>query len=150
MTDISIAISKLIGIAASIWSLISNSRGIALRWMPQNPNNDRLTLVQVMAWCHQATSHYLNKCWSRLMLPNDVTKPRCVKRRPPTPNATSYNLRRCHDKMCYRVLSVPRCPGINVTKPNTLVTVRFHYLMEISSPRGRELDEITPCSAKLP
>ena len=21
------------------------------------------TLVQVMAWCHQATSHYLNQCW---------------------------------------------------------------------------------------
>ena len=26
---------------------------------------DKSTLVQVMAWCYQPTSHYLNKCWSR-------------------------------------------------------------------------------------
>ena len=26
-------------------------------------NNDKSTWVQVMAWCHQATSHYLSQCW---------------------------------------------------------------------------------------
>ena len=25
--------------------------------------DDKSTLVQVMAWCRQATSHYLNQCW---------------------------------------------------------------------------------------
>ena len=25
--------------------------------------DDQSTLVQVMAWCHQATSHYLSQCW---------------------------------------------------------------------------------------
>ena len=35
----------------------------ALRWMTQNIFDDKLTLVRVMAWCHQATSYYLNQCW---------------------------------------------------------------------------------------
>ena len=35
----------------------------ALRWMPQDLTDDKSTLVQVMAWCHQATSHYLSQCW---------------------------------------------------------------------------------------
>ena len=30
---------------------------IALRWMPHNLTIQKSTLVQVMAWCHQATSH---------------------------------------------------------------------------------------------
>ena len=33
---------------------------IALSWMPQDLTDDKSTLVQVMAWCRQATSHYLN------------------------------------------------------------------------------------------
>ena len=38
----------------------------ALRWMPQNLfDNDKSTLVQVMAWCRQATSHYLSQCEPR-------------------------------------------------------------------------------------
>ena len=27
------------------------------------------TLVQIMAWCHQAPSHYLNQCWPSSMAP---------------------------------------------------------------------------------
>ena len=38
---------------------------IAIRWMSLNLTDDELTMVQVMAWCHQATSHYLNQCWPR-------------------------------------------------------------------------------------
>ena len=51
---------------------------IALRWMPQDLT-DKSTLVQVMAWCRQATSHYLSQCWPRSMLPNGVTRPQWVK-----------------------------------------------------------------------
>ena len=29
------------------------------RWIPQNLNDDKSTLVQVMVWCHQATNHHL-------------------------------------------------------------------------------------------
>ena len=32
---------------------------IASIWMPQDPSHDESTLVQVMVWCCQATSHYL-------------------------------------------------------------------------------------------
>ena len=35
----------------------------ALRWMPWDLTNDKSTLVQVMAWCCQATSHYLSQSW---------------------------------------------------------------------------------------
>ena len=37
------------------------------------------TLVQVVAWCRQATSHYLGQCWSRSMLPYGITRPQWVK-----------------------------------------------------------------------
>ena len=36
------------------------------------------TLVQVMAWCPQATSHHLSQCWPRSMSPNGVTRPQWV------------------------------------------------------------------------
>ena len=51
---------------------------IALRWMPLNLTDDKSTLVQVMAWCRQATSHYLSQCWPRYMSPNGITRPQCV------------------------------------------------------------------------
>ena len=38
------------------------SRAIALRWMPQELTNDSSILVQVIAWCCQATSHCLGQC----------------------------------------------------------------------------------------
>ena len=50
----------------------------ALRWMPHELTNGKSTLVQVMAWCHQAASHYLNQCWSRFMSPYGVTRPQWV------------------------------------------------------------------------
>ena len=51
---------------------------IAFRWMPQDVTDDKSTLVQVMAWCRQATSHYLSQCWPRSMSPNGVTTPQRV------------------------------------------------------------------------
>ena len=40
----------------------------ALRWMPQDLTDYKSTLVQVMAWCCQAPSHYLSQCWPKSML----------------------------------------------------------------------------------
>ena len=57
------------------WGL---SDEIALEWLPLDFTNDKSTLVQVMAWCRQATSHYLNQCWPRSMSPNGVTRPQWV------------------------------------------------------------------------
>ena len=51
---------------------------IALRWMPLDLTDDKSTLVQVMAWCCQATSHYLGQCWPRSMSPNGITRPQWV------------------------------------------------------------------------
>ena len=45
------------------------SSKIALRWTSLDHSDDKSTLVQVMAWCHQATSHYLNQCWPRSLPP---------------------------------------------------------------------------------
>ena len=46
--------------------------------MPLDFTDDKSALVQVMAWCHQATSHYLSQCWPRFLLPYGVTRPRWV------------------------------------------------------------------------
>ena len=43
------------------------------RWMPHDLTDDKSTLVQVMAWYRQATSHYLNQCWPRSPTPYGVT-----------------------------------------------------------------------------
>ena len=40
---------------------------------------DKSTLVQVMAWCRQATSHYLCQCWPRSVSPYGVNRPQWVK-----------------------------------------------------------------------
>ena len=54
---------------------------IALIWMSLDFTDDQSTLVQVMAWCHQATSHYLSQCWPRSLSPYGVTRPQWVNSR---------------------------------------------------------------------
>ena len=53
---------------------------IVLIWMPLGFTGDQSTLVKVMAWCCQATSHYVSQCWSRSLSPYDVTRPQWVKK----------------------------------------------------------------------
>ena len=52
-------------------------------------NDNQSTLVQVMAWCRQATSHYLSQCWPRSLSPYGVTRPQWVKLTRNTPNPPS-------------------------------------------------------------
>ena len=63
--------------------LVTDSCGIsceiALIWMSLNLTDDQSTLVQVMAWCRQATSHYLSQCWPRSQSPYGVTRPQWLK-----------------------------------------------------------------------
>ena len=40
---------------------------IALMWMSQNLNNEKYPLVQINAWCYQATRHHLSQWWPRTM-----------------------------------------------------------------------------------
>ena len=58
------------------WGISSE---VALLWMSLDFINDQSTLVQVVAWCHQATSHYLSQCWPRSLSPYDITRPQWVK-----------------------------------------------------------------------
>ena len=51
---------------------------IALIWMSLDFTDDQSTLVQVMAWCRQAASHYLGQCWPRSQSPYGVTRPQWV------------------------------------------------------------------------
>ena len=58
------------------WTDIScTSCKIFVRWIPPSSIGDKSTLVQVMAWCHQATSHYLSQCWPRSLSPYGITRP---------------------------------------------------------------------------
>ena len=63
--------------------LMVNDWGICcettLIWVSLDHTYDKSTLVQVMAWCRQATSHYLSQCWPRSLPPYGITKPQWVK-----------------------------------------------------------------------
>ena len=58
------------------WSI---SCKIVLKWMPMDLTDGKSTLEQVMAWCRQATSHYLSQCWPRSLLPYGAIRPQWVK-----------------------------------------------------------------------
>ena len=63
-----------------IWtSSWSTQYEIVRKWMSEILTNEKSTLLQVMAWCHQATSHYLSQRWPRSMLPYGITRPQWVK-----------------------------------------------------------------------
>ena len=51
---------------------------ISLKWMPEYLTVVKWTLVQVMAWCRQATSHYLNQYWPRYPTPYSTTRQQWV------------------------------------------------------------------------
>ena len=52
-----------------------------IRWIPQDLTCEvnKSILVWVMAWCRQATTHYLNQCWTRFLAPYGVTRLQWVK-----------------------------------------------------------------------
>ena len=50
----------------------------AHKWMSLDFTDVKSTLVQVMAWCHKAPSHYMSQCWPRSLSPYGVTRPQWV------------------------------------------------------------------------
>ena len=79
--------------------------------------DDKSTWVQVMAWCSQATSHYLSQCWPRSMLPNGITitRPQWVKTR-----QCMIDTSMTYSKVTVTPLLMnwSYCsPGVGVTKP---------------------------------
>ena len=49
-------------------------------WMPQDLNDDFYVLLHLVAWCHKATSHYLNQCWLRSMMPYGKTSSQWISK----------------------------------------------------------------------
>ena len=76
---------------------------IGVRWMPLDLTDDKSTLVQVMAWCRQATSHYLSQCWPRFMSPYGVTRPQWVKIHAQFPCQNHF---RVHHTICSKLESL--------------------------------------------
>ena len=58
--------------------IVSTSCKIDFRSMMQYLTDEESALVQIMAWCHQAASHYLRQCWPRSMFPYVITRPQLV------------------------------------------------------------------------
>ena len=58
--------------------IFRSSHDNALWWMPQDLTDDKSTLVQVIAWCRQATSHYLGQGWLSSLSPYGVARPQWV------------------------------------------------------------------------
>ena len=63
----------------NVFSRSSNDN--APRWMRWDLTDDKSTLVQVMARCRQATSHYMNNLWPRSFAPYGVNRPQWVNLR---------------------------------------------------------------------
>ena len=59
--------------------ILSISCELALRWMPQDFTDDKSTLAQVMAWCRQVTSHYLDQSRPTSISTYGVARPQWVK-----------------------------------------------------------------------
>ena len=72
--------------------MFRSSHDNALWWMPHDLTDDKSTLVQVMAWCRQTTSHYLSQCWLSPLSPYGVARPQWV-------NVVLYSTAICRDSI---------------------------------------------------
>ena len=82
--DMAIIITMYFQNQLADWYITNISRKTPLMWMLHFTLDGNSTLVQVMAWCCQATSHYLSQYWHRSMSLYGITRPQCV-------NSTSSN-----------------------------------------------------------
>ena len=80
-----------------------------LLWSCPNMTDDQSTLVQVMAWCHQATSHYLSQCWPRSLTPYGITRPQWVK-------LVIFKIKDSSEE-----LFPWNCSNLNATRPHWLI-----------------------------
>ena len=76
------------------WILVIAGWGISCKisliWMSLDITDDQSTLVQVIAWWRQATSHYLSQCWPRSASSYDVTRPQWVEMLMPRQNGHHF------------------------------------------------------------
>ena len=78
------------------WILVIDGWGISceitLIWLSLDFTDDGSTLVQVMAWCRQATRHCLSQCWPTSLSPYGVTRPQWVNKRGPCASISIYTV----------------------------------------------------------
>ena len=96
---------------------------IALRWMPLELTDDKSTLVEVMAWCRQATSHYLSQCWLSPLLPYGIARPQWVKSLFHKPTDTRDKLGRYSSASQISWYSTQTCPQSRVSNLYQLIIV---------------------------
>ena len=98
----------------------STSCEIALRFMPEDITDIWWTLVQVMAWCCQVTSHYLSQCYLTSLSPYGVTMPQWVNTLRPEQNDYKVKIQTMNTRnlwqqfMCNFVLALPLLISCNV------------------------------------
>ena len=111
---------------------------IALMWIPQDltTGNVNATLVQVMAWCRQAPSHYLSQCWPRSMSSFGVTKPQWVKMWLPKPlerhHVNSVGDFRHQQDHIYPKLTYCQTSSISYTK--TKDSIVYCHVLQLALP----------------
>ena len=76
--DLIVIVKNVIFNLALLICIFKSSYDNVLKWKPHDLTDDKSRLVQVMAWCHKATSHYLNQCWPRSPTPYGITRPQWV------------------------------------------------------------------------
>ena len=105
---------------------------IAIRWMPLHLTDHYSTLVRVMAWCRQATSHYLSQCWLRSLSPYDVTRPQWVNLL--APGSSNF---KCFVFKCISEINVDRSHWqlVNIGSGNGLVPEGTKPLFELMLTR---------------
>ena len=103
--------------------------------MPLDLTDDKSKLVQVMAWCRQATSHYLSQCWYRSMSPYGITRPQWVNM------STTVSQIICNSTIFFS----PQLDKAN-NKDNTNVLHYWSLLSSMDSPhKGPVMQEVFPC-----
>ena len=98
----------------------------AFQWMPQDLTNDKSTLVQVMAWCCQATSHYLSQCWLSPLSSYGIARPQWVNQKktfhPTVPNLWFFSREKINS-------SFPDGLVLSCTRTSASTTLSFNDIM---------------------
>ena len=86
--------------------------------------DDQSTLVQVMAWCRQATSHYLSQCWPRSISPYGITRPQWV-------NTSGAETGIFQDHEVNTMAADALAPWVARTSATTVLTVQDKWLLAL-------------------
>ena len=112
----------------------------ALIWMSLDFTVGQSTLVQVMAWCRQVTSHYLSQWCHKTLSPYCVTRPRMSEFIPlwwPPPCSqdplTWFNFNPSMDteNVVWNHLPFPNCKDATVEVWEWISNFILHYIMDI-------------------